>query len=172
MLYLRSLAHAPFGDGANGNRNRKVGIHIQPGQCGRRLDDKYRVVTCLPPPQSSAVESGRLDSIIARFCPSGGSAGTFATVSATSGLIHRVVAEWASSVRVHARCDLSLFRTPIASQCGIHQKIIPGGMIIRTISAIIHSIFVFLCDVNGRALRKPSCAGRLRAHDTAFARVG
>ena len=109
MLYLRSLAHDPFGDGANGNRNRKVGIHIQPGQCGRRLDDKYRVVTCLPPPQSSAVESGRLDSIIARFCPSGGSAGTFATVSATSGLMHRVVAEWASSVRVHARCDLSLF---------------------------------------------------------------
>ena len=26
MLYLRSLAHDPFGDGANGNRNRKVGI--------------------------------------------------------------------------------------------------------------------------------------------------
>jgi hypothetical protein len=106
MLYLRSLAHDPFGDGANGNRNRKVGIHIHPGQCGRRLDDKYRVVTGLPPPQSSAVESGRLDSIIARFCPSGGSAGTFATVSATSELMHRVV--WASSVRVHARCDLSL----------------------------------------------------------------
>jgi hypothetical protein len=75
MLYLRSLAHDPFGDGANGNRNRKVEIHIQPGQCGRRLDDKYRVVTCLPPPQSSAVESGRLDSIIARFCPSAGRQG-------------------------------------------------------------------------------------------------
>ena len=59
----------------------------------------------------------------------------------TSGLMHRVVAEWASSVRVHARCDLSLFRTPIASQCGIHQKIIPIGTIITRINAIIHSIF-------------------------------
>jgi hypothetical protein len=42
-------------DGANGNQNRKAGIHLHPGQCGRRLDDKYRVLTGLPPPQSSAV---------------------------------------------------------------------------------------------------------------------
>ena len=93
-------------------------------------------------------------------------------LQATSAIPRRRSCRRASSVRVHARGDLSLFRTPIASQWGIHQKIIPSGMIIRTISAIIHSIFVFLCDVNGRALRKPSCAGRLRAHDTAFARVG
>jgi len=96
-------------------------------------------------------------SIHGAHAPGGG-----AVHSINSGLMHRVVAEWASPVRVHARCDLSLFRTPIASQCGSHQKIIPSGMIIRTISAIIHSIFVFLCDVNGRALRKPSIGSDYR----------